>query len=149
MVLQVRASGLPQSGLGEAPRPAEPASTKACVAHRHRETGNAIRRNVKDAVKPITVRSASESMTVGEFLDRYFTNYVEADGLRDPVTVKGRLKAVKAVLGNEPVTVLERAEPIQRFKASYVSRGGLDPHGDPQGGAIGLKPAGRSQLVAS
>jgi len=58
-------------------------------------------------------------MTVGEFLDRYFTNYVEAEGLRDPITVKGRLKAVKAVLGNEPATVLERAEPIQRFKASF------------------------------
>ena len=26
---------------------------------------------------------------------------------------------MKAVLGNEPVTVLEKAEPIQRFKASY------------------------------
>ena len=35
------------------------------------------------------------------------------------MTIKGRLKAVKAVLGNEPVSVLEKAEPIQRFKASY------------------------------
>ena len=26
---------------------------------------------------------------------------------------------MKAVLGNEPVSVLEKAEPIQRFKASY------------------------------
>ena len=70
-------------------------------------------------VKPVTERKAADGLTVADFLDRYCTNYVEAEGLRDPVTIVGRLKAVKAVLGNEPVSVLEKAEPIQRFKASY------------------------------
>ena len=70
-------------------------------------------------VKPVTAPKASEGLTVADFLDRYCTNYVEAEGLRDPVTIVGRLKAVKAVLGNEPVSALEKAEPIQRFKASY------------------------------
>ena len=54
-------------------------------------------------------------MTTRETIARHHT----AEGLRDPVTIKGRLNAVKAVLGNEPVSVLEKAEPIQRFKASY------------------------------
>jgi hypothetical protein len=31
-------------------------------------------------------------LTVSDFLDLYFTNYVEAEGLRDPVTVNSRLK---------------------------------------------------------
>ncbi len=71
-------------------------------------------------VKPVTVeKTVEKALTVADFLDRYYTNYVEAEGLRDPVTIKGRLKAVKAVLGNESVRVLEKADPIQRFKASY------------------------------
>ncbi|MEI6217953.1 MAG: hypothetical protein WCP86_03560, partial [bacterium] len=69
--------------------------------------------------KPATAQKASENLTVSDFLDRYCTNYVEAEGLCDPVTIKGRLKAVKAVIGDEPVSVLEKTEPIQRFKASY------------------------------
>jgi integrase len=71
------------------------------------------------SVKPVTAPEPSAGLSVADFLDRYCTNYVEAEGLRDPVTIKGRLKAVKAVLGSESVTVLEKAEPIQRFKASY------------------------------
>jgi len=39
--------------------------------------------------------------------------------LRDPVTIKGHLKAVKAVLGNLPVTALEKPGDIFRFKAAY------------------------------
>ncbi len=69
-------------------------------------------------VKPNT-QPAAANLTVADFLDRYCTYYVEAEDLRDPVTIKGRLKAVKATLGNEPVAVLEKAEPIQRFKATY------------------------------
>src|SRR5688572_529244 len=70
-------------------------------------------------VKPITAPKASEALSVADVLDRYYTNYVEAEGLRDPVTIRGRLKAVKLVLGKEPASVLEKAEPIQRFKAAY------------------------------
>jgi integrase len=70
-------------------------------------------------VKPVATPKSSEGLSVADFLDRYCTNYVDAEGLRDPVTIKRRLKAVKAVLGEEPVSALGRAEPIQRFKASY------------------------------
>jgi len=70
-------------------------------------------------VTPTATKPESETLTVAAFLDRYFTNYVEAEGLQDPVTIKGRLKAIKAVIGNEPVRALEKAEPIQRFKAAY------------------------------
>jgi integrase len=70
-------------------------------------------------LNPVEPPKAKEGLSVADFLDRYCTNYVEAEGLRDPVTIKGRLKAVKAVLGSEPVTVLEKVEPVQRFKASY------------------------------
>ncbi|HEY3384364.1 MAG TPA: hypothetical protein VGK32_21610 [Vicinamibacterales bacterium] len=44
--------------------------------------------------------------------DRYVTTYVEAEGLQDPVTIRGRLKAVKAVIGNEPAKALEKVKPI-------------------------------------
>ena len=70
-------------------------------------------------VTPVTKKPESETLTVAQFLDRYFTNYVEAEGLQDPVTIKGRLKAINAVIGNEPVRALEKAEPIQWFKAAY------------------------------
>jgi hypothetical protein len=68
---------------------------------------------------PATKKAESERLTVAESLDRYVTNYVEAEGLQDPVTIKGRLKAINAVIGNEPAKALEKAEPIQRFKAAY------------------------------
>jgi integrase len=45
--------------------------------------------------------------------------YVEAEGLRDPATIRGRLKALKTVLGGQPVTVLERPAEVLRFKAAY------------------------------
>ena len=39
-----------------------------------------------------SVPKTAVGVTVADFLDLYFTNYVEAEGLRDPVTVNGRLK---------------------------------------------------------
>jgi hypothetical protein len=36
-----------------------------------------------------------------------------------PSPDKGRLKAIKAVLGNQPVTVLEKPADVLRFKAAY------------------------------
>lgn len=59
-------------------------------------------------VKPVPVPKLSEGLSVADFLDRYCTNYVDAEGLRDPATIKGRLKAVKAVLGEQPASVLEK-----------------------------------------
>jgi len=70
-------------------------------------------------VKPIPPAKTPEALTVAAFLDRYYTNYVEAEGLRSRATIKGRLKAVRNVLGELPVTVLEKTEQIQRFKAAY------------------------------
>lgn len=48
-----------------------------------------------------------QTVTVAEFLDRYYTNYVEAEGLKNADTFSGYAKALKAGLGDHPVTVLE------------------------------------------
>jgi hypothetical protein len=58
-------------------------------------------------------------LTVAEFLDRYYANYVEAGGLRTAGTIRGRLKAVQTCLGHLPVTTLEKPAEIKRFKAAY------------------------------
>ncbi len=63
--------------------------------------------------------SVGESLTVADFLDRYFKEYVEAEGLRDAVTIRSQLAAIKAVLGNQAVTTLEKVSEILRFKAAY------------------------------
>jgi len=73
----------------------------------------------RDPRVPPTVPKPSVGLTVTEFLDRYFTTYVQAEGLRTAGTIQGRLKVVKARLGDLPVTVLEKAAEILRFKASY------------------------------
>src|SRR6476469_5945095 len=53
-------------------------------------------------VAPLKPRIAPE-LTVGEFLDRYYTAYVEAEALRSAGSIKSRLKAVTQVLGELPV----------------------------------------------
>lgn len=73
----------------------------------------------RDPRIPPNVAKSAAGMTVAEFLDRYFTNYVEAEGLSDPVTVRGRLKAIKQTIGAFPVSVLEKPAEILRFKAVY------------------------------
>ena len=73
----------------------------------------------RDPTVPPDVRKAAVGVTVSDFLELYIANYVQAEGLRDPATIKGRLKAVKAVLGDLPVTVLEKAADVLRFKAAY------------------------------
>jgi len=65
------------------------------------------------------VQPAAERLTVAGFLDRYYKDYVEAEGLRDPITIKGQLAAVKEVLGNQEVATLEKVREILRFKAAY------------------------------
>src|SRR5688572_409375 len=57
--------------------------------------------------------------TVATFLDEYFTNYVEAEGLKSVDTVAGHIKALKASLGELPVIALEKSADISRFKAAY------------------------------
>ena len=60
-------------------------------------------------VAPATQPAAAE-LTVSGFLDRYFTGYVEAEGLRSRITIRGRLNAAKAVLGELPIVALEKPE---------------------------------------
>jgi hypothetical protein len=62
---------------------------------------------------------AAETVTVAVFLDRYYKDYVVAEGFRDPITVKGQLAAIKGVMGNQEVTTLEKVSEILRFKAAY------------------------------
>ena len=59
------------------------------------------------------------ALTVSAFLDQYYTNYVEAEGLKSANTVSGHIKALKASLGELPVAVLEKPAEIGRFKAEY------------------------------
>ncbi len=73
----------------------------------------------RDPRIPPNVPRAAVGLTIADFLDLYYTNYVEAEGLRDPATIRGRLKAIKAVLGDLPVTALEKPSDILRFKAAY------------------------------
>jgi integrase len=68
---------------------------------------------------PPTTQQAAVGLSVAEFLDLYYTSYVEAEGLRSSATIHGRLKAAKRSLGDMPVTVLEKASEILRFKAEY------------------------------
>ncbi|MGH9159919.1 MAG: hypothetical protein ACRD2X_08025 [Vicinamibacteraceae bacterium] len=56
---------------------------------------------------------------VADFLDEYYTNYVEADGLKSAGTVCGHIKQLKEALGELPVTALEKPADIARFKAQY------------------------------
>ena len=69
-------------------------------------------------VAPATQPAAAE-LTVSGFLDRYYTSYVEAEGLRSRITIRGRLNAAKVVLGELPIVALEKPETIQRFKAAF------------------------------
>jgi len=73
----------------------------------------------RDPRVPPTTQQAAVGLTVAEFLDRYYTSYVEAEGLRSSASIHGRLKAAKRSLGNMPVTALEKPSEILRFKAEY------------------------------
>jgi integrase len=73
----------------------------------------------RDPSIPPTTPSPAVVSTVADFLDSYFTSYVEAEGLRSAGTIRGRLRAFKACLGHLPVAALEKPHEILRFKASY------------------------------
>ena len=68
--------------------------------------------------RPKPAAPANE-LTVAEFLDRYYTKYVEAEGIKSAKTVSGQIKALKASLGHLPVVALEKAGDIARFKTTY------------------------------
>jgi hypothetical protein len=55
----------------------------------------------RDPRVPPTTQQAAVGLTVAEFLDRYYTSYVEAEGLRSSGSIHARLKAVKRSLGEE------------------------------------------------
>ena len=73
------------------------------------------RRDPRRERKPESTRE----VTVAEFLDRYYAEYVQAEGLKSIVTIQGQLKALKASLGQLPVAALEKSTDIARFKAEY------------------------------
>ena len=82
----------------------------------------------RGATEPITSKQVSpvaatnqtnEILTVAGFLDRYFTEYVEAEAIKSAATVAGHLKVLKASLGELPMTALEKPVPIAKFKADY------------------------------
>jgi integrase len=73
----------------------------------------------RDPKVPPNVPKAAEGLTIAGFLDRYYENYVLAEGLRDPVTIQSRLKAIKAVIGNLPANALEKPVDILRFKGAF------------------------------
>jgi integrase len=73
----------------------------------------------RDPKVPPHMPKAAEGLTVSGFLDQYYEGYVLAEGLRDPVTIQSRLRAIKAALGNLPVTALEKPADILRFKAAH------------------------------
>jgi integrase len=71
-------------------------------------------------VPPRGPKQESETIvTVAMFLDQYYREYVLAEGLKSADTVSGQIKALKASLGELPVTALEKPADIARFKASY------------------------------
>ena len=73
----------------------------------------------RDPRVPPTTQQAAVGLTVAEFLDRYYTSYVEAEGLRSSGSIHARLKAVKRSLGDLPITALEKPSEILRFRAEY------------------------------
>lgn len=73
----------------------------------------------RDPDIPPTTPAPVGELTVTEFLDRYYTNYVEAEGLKSAKTINGHLKALKTSLGELPVLALEKPGEIVRFKATY------------------------------
>jgi hypothetical protein len=56
-------------------------------------------------------------LTVAAFLDRYYAEHVEAEGLKSIDTIQGQMKALKASLGHLPVIALEKPAEMIRFKA--------------------------------
>lgn len=70
-------------------------------------------------MKPVRTPPVSQALTVADFLGRYYIGYVEAEGLRSRRTVKSRLDAISKHIGALPVSVLERRDDIQAFKAAY------------------------------
>ena len=69
-------------------------------------------------VSPIKPAPVGE-LTVTQFLDRYYDNYIEPERLKSRVTIHGHLKALKASLGHLPATVLEKPGEILRFKGDF------------------------------
>ena len=72
-----------------------------------------------DARVASTNGESPTTLTVADLLDRYCIGYVEAEGLRSTQTIKAHLKTLKAALGNQPVTVLEKPAEILKSKAEF------------------------------
>jgi hypothetical protein len=66
----------------------------------------------RDPRVPPTTPQAAVGLTVGEFLDRYYTSYVEAEGLRSSGSIKGAAQSRETVArrhaGRRPPAFRER-----------------------------------------
>src|SRR4029453_4947652 len=49
----------------------------------------------RDPRTPPSIRPVAAHLTVANFLDRYYREYVQAEGLRSAVSIKSRLAALK------------------------------------------------------
>jgi integrase len=72
-----------------------------------------------DPRTPTVKRNEESVSSVATFLDRYYANYVEAEGLKSAETISGHIRALKAALGDLPLTALEKPAAIVQFKAEY------------------------------
>jgi integrase len=70
-------------------------------------------------ISPVPPKAEEGVLTVNDFLDHYFANYVEAEGLKSADTILGHIKQLKEGLGELPVTALEKPADIASFKAKY------------------------------
>ncbi len=70
-------------------------------------------------VRPAPLRPAEATLTVADVLNRYYEQYVEAEGLRSKGSIRSRLAAVAAAIGKMPAVVLETPDGIQIFRTAY------------------------------
>lgn len=61
-------------------------------------------------------------MTVAKFLDLYDTKYVDVEPLKSRASIKSRLRALKALLGAQPLKTLETPGPVDDLKRAYSGR---------------------------
>jgi integrase len=73
----------------------------------------------RDPRTPPSIRPVAAHLTVANFLDRYYREYVQAEGLRSAVSIKSRLAALKASIGTLALSTLERPETVLRFKSEF------------------------------
>jgi type III restriction/modification enzyme restriction subunit len=88
--------------------------------HTHRPAA----RRARDPRVGLKTPAPEDVVTVAEFLDRYYTNYIKAEGLKSADTFSGYVKALKGGLGDHPVSVLEKVVIIDEAHRSVYQKYG-------------------------